>query len=283
MSLSVPFDRRSIALVPVAVIFVLPLAIMILTSLKSAEEVAGSTIFALPISFNWESWSEAWGSTCIGNSCSGLKPYFVNSLIITVPATIISVLIGMMNGYALAQWRGRSSDSLTLLFTFATFVPFQCIIVPIAQFLAKIGLFGSVGGLILVHVIYSIPLLALLFRNAFVDISADLVKGARIDGCGYVSIFRHVYLPLAVPVMAMAAMLQFTFIWNDFLFGLVFSGRDYVPVTVALNNLVNATFGVKLYNVHMAAAIIAGAPTLIVYLLAGKMFVRGLSAGAVKG
>ncbi|EGU55985.1 ABC-type sugar transport system, permease component, partial [Vibrio nigripulchritudo ATCC 27043] len=123
----------------------------------------------------------------------------------------------------------------------------------------------------------------LFFRNFYIGVPDELVKAAKLDGAGFFTIFFKILLPLSLPIIMVTVIWQFTAIWNDFLFGVVYSGSETQPITVALNNLVNTSTGVKEYNVDMAAAIIAALPTLIVYVLAGKYFVRGLTAGSVKG
>ena len=270
-------------LVGFAIIYLAPLYVMLVTSLKDIEEIRTGNILALPNALNLSAWSKAWSSACTGGDCQGLAPYFWNSMRIVVPSLIISTLIGALNGYVLAQWQFKGSNFLFGALLLGCFIPFQVILLPMAKLLAWLGMANTVTGLVSVHVIYGIAFTTLFFRNYYVAIPNDLVRAARLDGAGFFAIFWHVFLPMSTPIFVVTVIWQFTQIWNDFLFGVVYSGPGTQPITVALNNLVNTSVGGKQYNVDMAAAIIAALPTLLVYLLAGKYFVRGLTAGAVKG
>ena len=266
-----------------ALVYLGPLYVMLTTSFKGIEEIRNGNILALPEALNGSAWSKAWSSACTGGDCYGLAPYFWNSMRIVLPAVFISTAIGALNGYVLSQWRFKGSNFLFGALLFGCFIPFQVILLPMAKLLAWLGLANTVPGLVLVHVIYGLAFTTLFFRNYYVGIPSELVRAARLDGAGFFAIFRHVFLPLSTPIVVVSVIWQFTQIWNDFLFGVVYSGPGTQPITVALNNLVNTTMGGKEYNVDMAAAVIAALPTLVVYLVAGKYFVRGLTAGAVKG
>jgi glucose/mannose transport system permease protein len=266
-----------------ALYFLLPLLVMLITSVKSLEEIRQGTLLSLPQAVSFDAWSKAWGTACTGVSCEGLKGYFWNSVQLVVPAVVISTLIGAVNGYVLTKWRFRGSNLFFGLLLIGTMIPFQVILLPMARTLGTLGLAGSLPGLMLVHIIYGLAFTTLFFRNFYVGIPDELVNAAKIDGAGFWLIFFRIILPLSVPIIVVSVIWQFTQIWNDFLFGVVYSAGDQQPITVALNNLVNTSTGVKEYNVDMAAAIIAALPTLFVYVVAGKYFVRGLTAGAVKG
>jgi glucose/mannose transport system permease protein len=270
-------------LVFVALLFLVPTYLVVMTSFRSLKEIGSGHLMGLPDSWSLASWAKAWGAACTGVSCGGLRPYFLNSVLITVPAVLITASMGALNGYILAQWRFRGADLLLTLMLVGFFVPYQATVLPAAQLLGLLSLANSVPGLILVHVAYGIAFSTLLFRNFYVNIPSELVKAARVDGAGMMTIFRRIFLPLSLPAFMVAIIWQFTGVWNDFLFGVVFSGPTSRPVTVALNNLVNASEGVKEYNVDMAAALITALPTLIVYIVGGRYLVRGLTAGAVKG
>ena len=240
-------------------------------------------MIALPRNITFEAWGTAWSTACTGIRCEGLKPFFWNSIFIAIPAVIISTLIGAINGYVIAQWRFKGANIIFALMLFGCFIPFQVILLPMARVLGLIDLAGSISGLIFVHVIYGIGFTTLFFRNYYVSIPVELVKAAKIDGATFLRIFWSIFLPLSLPITVVTVIWQFTQIWNDFLFGVSFSEAGTQPITVALNNIVNSTTGVKEYNVDMAAAIIAAMPTLLVYIFAGKYFIRGLTAGSVKG
>ena len=266
-----------------ALIYLAPLYVMFTTSLKGIEEIRSGNLMTLPMDPTFYAWTKAWSSACTGSECEGLAPYFWNSVRIVFPAVIISTIIGAFNGYSLAKWKFKGSELLFGALLFGCFIPFQVILLPMAKLLGSLGLANTVTGLVMVHVIYGVAFTTLFFRNYYVGIPTELVKAAKLDGAGFYNIFRHIFLPLSTPIFVVTIIWQFTQIWNDFLFGVVYSGSGTQPITVALNNLVNTSVGGKEYNVDMAAAIIAALPTLVVYVIAGKYFIRGLTAGAVKG
>lgn len=265
------------------VYYIAPLLVMIATSVKSLSEIRGGSLISLPQDVTFEAWSKAWESACVGVRCNGLKPYVWNSVAMVVPAVFISTTLGALNGYALTKWRFRGANVIFALMLFGAFIPFQVILLPMARTLGILGLAGSIPGLILVHTVYGLAFTTLFFRNFFIGVSDGIVQAAKVDGAGFFGIFFRIVLPMSLPAIVVTVIWQFTQIWNDFLFGVAFTVGDSNPVTVALNNVVNTSTGIKEYNVDMAAAIIAALPTLLVYVVAGKYFVRGLSAGAVKG
>lgn len=266
-----------------AAYYLLPLFVMLSTSLKTLEEIRTGNLLSLPAAVTVEAWGKAWSSACTGAYCGGLKGNFMNSVSFVVPAVIISTLIGAFNGYVLTMWRFKGSDVLFTLLLVGCFIPFQTVLLPMAQTLGYLGIANSTTGLVFVHVVYGLAFTTLFFRNFYVALPRALTQAARIDGAGFFTIFARIILPLSPPIIVVCVIWQFTQIWNDFLFGVVFSSGERQPITVALNNLVNTSTGVKEYNVDMAGAIIAGLPTLLVYVVAGKYFLRGLTAGAMKG
>lgn len=270
-------------LIFLAVIFLTPLYTMVLTSLKTMPEIQQGNILALPQSPTFASWGHVWSEACIGVNCTGLRANVLNSFLIVIPAVMISVALGALNGYVLTKWRFRYDNLVFGALLFGCFIPFQIVLIPMAFLLGKLHLAGGIPGLVLVHIVYGISFTTLFFRNYFVTIPNDLMKAARVDGAGFWTIFHRILLPISWPIVMVAVIWQFTGIWNDFLFGVSFTSGSSQPLTVALNNLVNTTTGTKAYNEDMAAAMIAAIPTLLVYVLAGKYFVRGLMAGSVKG
>ena len=252
--------------------FIFPLYVMIVTSLKTMEEIRQGTLLTWPSALNFDSWAVAWGGRGYGAGDTYLKPYFWNS-----------IKIGAMAGYVLTKWRFKGDKWVFLFLLFGCFIPYQAILLPMARTLGVLGISNSVIGLVLVHTVYGIPFTTLFFRNFYVSIPTELVKAARIDGAGFFKIFFKILLPISAPIIVVTVIWQFTQIWNDFLFGSTFSFGEAAPIQVALNNMVLSSTSVKEYNVDMASAIIAGIPTLIVYVLAGKYFIRGLTSGAVKG
>jgi glucose/mannose transport system permease protein len=253
------------------------------TSLQDMAQVREGHLLSLPTRPTLDAWRKAWGSACTGTDCGGLQPFFLNSLWMVVPAVALSTALGALNGYVLSQWRFRGSETLFACLLFGVFMPMQVVLLPMSQVLGWLGLASSLWGLMLVHVVAGIPSTTLFFRNYFVGLPNELVKAAMLDGAGFWQIFWRIVLPLSTPILVVTLIWQFTNIWNDFLYGVVFAGADSKPITVGLNNLANTSSSVKEYNVDMAAALIAALPTLAVYVLAGQYFVRGLTAGAVKG
>lgn len=267
----------------VCLYYLAPLYVMVVTSFKSLAEIRTGNLLALPSDPTLEPWAKAWSSACTGVRCQGLQDYFWNSVRFAVPAVLISTAIGALNGYVLTKWRFRGGNLFFGMLLIGCFIPFQVILLPMARTLGALGIASSLMGLVFVHVVYGIAFTTLFFRNYYVAIPDELVKVARIDGAGFWRIFFSIILPLSGPIIVVSIIWQFTQVWNDFLFGVVFSSGERQPLMVALNNLVNTSTGVKEYNVDMAGAIFAALPTLLVYVVAGKYFVRGLTAGAVKG
>ncbi|WP_420413068.1 carbohydrate ABC transporter permease [Roseibium sp.] len=263
--------------------YLLPLYVMVVNSLKPLSEITAGGMMALPGEWTIAPWSSAWSSAQVGVEATGLRPYFLNSIIMVVPAVALSTLVGALNGYVLTKWAFRGSTVLFGLLLFGCFIPFQMVLIPMARMLGLMGLAGSVPGLIFVHFVYGIGFSTLYFRNYYAAFPTELVRAAQIDGAGFFRIFWRILLPSSGPIAVVCIIWQFTNIWNDFLFGASFSDFDSQPMTVALNNLVQSSTGVKEYNVHFAGAIMAALPTLFVYIVAGRYFVRGLMAGSVKG
>jgi glucose/mannose transport system permease protein len=257
-----------------AAVYLVPLIVMLLTSFKSPDDIRTGNLLSWPAVVTGIGWIKAWDT--VGG-------YFWNSVKITVPAVLISTFIGALNGYVLSMWRFRGSQLFFGLLLFGCFLPFQTVLLPASFTLGKLGLANTTTGLVLVHIVYGLAFTTLFFRNYYTSVPNALVAAARLDGAGFFTIFNKILLPMSIPIIMVCLIWQFTQIWNDFLFGVVFASGDAQPITVALNNLVNTSTGVKEYNVDMAAAMIAGLPTLLVYVLAGKYFLRGLAAGAVKG
>lgn len=271
-----------VVLLVFALFYLLPLFVMLTNSFKPLDEITGGNMLALPQTWTIAPWKSAWSTAQIGVEPTGLRPYFINSILMVVPAVIVATILGAINGYVLTKWRFRGDNILFGLMLFSCFIPFQIVLIPMASVLGKLGLAGSVPGLILVHVVYGIGFSTLYFRNYYASFPTELVHAAMIDGAGFFRIFWRILLPVSGPITVVCVIWLFTNIWNDFLFGASFGGTSQ-PVTVALNNLVQSSHGVKEYNVHFAAAIFAALPTLLVYIVGGRYFVRGLMAGSVKG
>ena len=272
-----------VVLLVFALFYLLPFYVMVINSVKPLPEITGGNMMALPQVWTLEPWRQAWSTAQVGVEPTGLRPYFLNSVMMVVPAVAISTIVGALNGYVLTKWSFRGDQILFGLMLFSCFIPFQIVLIPMARMLGLLGLAGTVPGLVFVHVIYGLGFTTLYFRNYYAAFPTELVRAAQIDGAGFFRIFTRILLPLSGPIIVVTVIWQFTNIWNDFLFGSSFSGQASQPMTVALNNLVQSSTGVKAYNVHFAGAILAALPTLFVYIVSGRFFVRGLMAGSVKG
>jgi glucose/mannose transport system permease protein len=280
-------SRRNIilygTLVVLSLYYLLPLYVMIVTSLKGLPEIRIGNIFAPPVEVTFQPWVKAWSEACTGLNCEGLSRGFWNSVRILVPSVLLSIAIASVNGYALSKWRFRGSEVFFTILIFGAFIPYQVMLYPVVILLREIGLYGSLWGLVLVHTVFGMPIVTLLFRNYFTTVPEELFKAARVDGAGFWGIYFRIMLPMSLPIFVVATIIQVTGIWNDFLFGVVYTRPDNYPMTVQLNNIVNSVQGVKEYNVNMAATLLTGLVPLVVYFASGRLFVRGIAAGAVKG
>ena len=280
-------SRRNIllygTLLVITLYYAMPLYVMIVTSLKGMPEIRLGNIFSPPMEVTFQPWVKAWSEACTGLTCNGLSTGFWNSVQITIPSVFFSIIIASVNGYALANWKFKGADVFFTILIFGAFIPYQVMLYPIVILLREVGLFGSLWGLVLVHTIFGMPILTLLFRNYFSSLPEELFKAARVDGAGFWGIYFRIMVPMSLPIFTVAMILQVTGVWNDFLFGVVYTGPETYPMTVSLNNIVNSTQGVKEYNVNMAATILTGLVPLTIYFVSGRLFVRGIAAGAVKG
>jgi glucose/mannose transport system permease protein len=269
-------------LVLFALYYVVPLAIVILNSFRSLPDFSRNGLISLPQSFSLDYWSLAWSKFCIGGSCNGVQPFFFNSVAMVVPATIISTAIGSLNGYVLSKWRFTGSETLFGLMTLGVFMPGQMVLLPWARVLGLLGLSNTIAGLVLIHCVQGLSFTTLFCRNYYVNIPDDLIKAARIDGAGFWRIFRKIVLPLSPPILIVTVIWQFTNIWNEFLFAVIFSSGTNQPITAALIALGSVGMAVHNYGVESAAVLIAALPPLLVYLFGGRYFLRGLTQGALK-
>jgi|TARA_B100000446_G_scaffold137839_1_gene130305 glucose/mannose transport system permease protein len=280
-------SRRNIilygTLFVVAVYYLIPLYVMLVTSVKGMPEIRMGNIFSLPLEITFEPWVKAWSQACTGLNCDGLSRGFWNSVKITIPSVFISIAIASINGYALANWRFKGANLFFTVLIFGAFIPYQIMIYPLVIILRDLGLYTKLPGLIIIHSIFGMPILTLLFRNYFTTIPEELFKAARVDGAGFWGIYFRVMMPMSLPIFVVAIIMQVTGIWNDFLFGVIYTKPANYPMTVQLNNIVNSVQGVKEYNVNMAATLLTGLVPLAIYFISGKLFVRGIAAGAVKG
>lgn len=281
------FSRANIflygTLIMVSMYYLLPLYVMVVTSLKGMPEIRMGNVFGPPMEITFEPWVKAWSEACTGINCDGLSRGFGNSVRILVPSVLMSIIIASVNGYALSNWKFKGSETFFTILIIGAFIPYQTMLYPIVIMLREIGLMGSIGGLVLVHTVFGMPILTLLFRNYFASVPEELFKAARVDGAGFWQIYFQIMIPMALPIFVVAIILQVTGIWNDFLFGVIYTKPATYPMTVQLNNIVNSVQGVKEYNVNMAATLLTGLVPLVIYFASGKLFVRGIAAGAVKG
>ena len=271
------------ALFVCALYFLSPLYVMLVASLKTLPEVRGSSIISLPEVWTIQPWIKAWSEACSGLECDGIRPYFIATFEIAIPAVTLSVLLGALNGYVMAKWRSRSADLIFTLLLVGSFVPLQLYLIPLAITLRELKIYGTTTGLILIHTVYGIPLTTMLFRNFYVALPDELIRAAIMDGAGFFKIFVSVILPLSPAIAIVAVILVFSGIYNDFLFALTFGETGKRPIMAAVQNIVASSYGIKEYNVNIAAVMISALPTLLLFLVAGRFFVRGLTQGALKG
>lgn len=271
------------ALIFFAVVYLLPLLVMVFTSLKPMAEIRAGNILTPPLDPVIDPWLAAWSTACVGVECTGLRHFYSNTFLMAVPAVIIATLVGALNGFALTKFRFPAHRLVFGLILFGTFTPYQAILIPMARTLGSLDLSGSLIGLTMVHTIYGLPFTTVFARNFYISVPQELIKAAQVDGAGFFRIFFSVMLPISAPILIVSVIWMFTNIWNDFLFGSAYAFGSNAPIMVALNNIVNTSTGEKPYNVHMAAAMLAAIPTLLVYVVAGKYFIRGLMAGSIKG
>ena len=269
-------------LVLFAAVYVVPLTVVVMNSFRDQADIVANGLISLPRSFSLDAWFQAWDSYCIAGTCEGMKRNFFNSLWMTIPATIISTLLGALNGYVLSKWRFPGSELLFTMVLLGVFMPGQISLLPWAFILGNLGLSNSVWGLVLVHVIQGLSFTTLFCRNYYVNIPDDLVKAARIDGAGFWRIFYKIILPISPPILIVTVIWQFTGIWNEYLFGVVFTSGQQQPITSALVALTAGGQTATAYDVMSAAVLIGALPPLLVYFFGGKYFVRGLTQGAIK-
>jgi glucose/mannose transport system permease protein len=263
---------RYITLFALVCVFLLPVYVLLITAFKDLAQVSPSRMWDWPDSLSLDTYRTVWPK---------LQDGLRNSLAMAIPAALISSFLGAANGFVLSKWRFPGADIVFPLILFGMFIPYQAILIPLRQAMSDLHLLGGLNGLILAHIIYGLPITTLIFRSYFTGISDELIDAAQVDGAGMIRTFLFVALPIAVPAFAVSVIWQFTSAWNDFLFGLVLTNPDHWPVTVALNNVAGGQ--VVPYHEAMAAALLASIPTLLVYILMGRFFMRGLMAGALKG
>ena len=263
---------RYVALFALACFFLMPVYALLVTALKSPAEVSVVRMWQWPHELSLDNFRIVWPK---------LRAGFANSLLMAVPASVISSMLGAANGFVLAKWRFPGADFAFSLILFGMFIPYQAVLIPMFQTMSYAGLRGGLSGLILVHVIYGLPIVTLIFRSYFAGISEELIEAAKVDGAGMLATFFYVALPIAPPAFAVSMIWQFTSAWNDFLFGVLLTNTDRWPITVALNNIAGSQ--AVPFNEAMASALLACLPTLLVYILLGRFFMRGLMAGALKG
>jgi len=268
-------------LVIASAFYLTPIYILVITGLKGFKDVSLATMWHLPDKLNFESFANAWlGNSSLG--ISGLSQNFWNSVILAVPATIFSALLGSLNGYVLSKWKFRGANVVFPLILFGMFIPYQSVLIPLVRILQSMGLYGSIGGLIFVHVVYGIPITTLIFRNYYAEVPNELLEAGKVDGAGILGIYGRILFPLSITGFIVVMIWQFTSVWNDFLFGVIVTSRPAVqPITVALNNMAGS-YSVQ-WNVQMAGAFMAALPTLLVYICLSRYFMSGLLAGSVKG
>ncbi|CAH0118386.1 MULTISPECIES: carbohydrate ABC transporter permease [unclassified Paenibacillus] len=261
-----------VVLILLAALFLVPIYVLLVTSFKGVDEITLDRMWALPSSLDFSGYREAFGK---------LFPHLGNSFMLAIPATLLSALLGSLNGYVLSKWRFKGSDALFALMLFGMFIPYQSILIPLIQFMQGIGLYNSIPGLILIHVVYGLPICTLMFRNFYVAVPNEVLEAAKIDGNGFFGIYKNIMVPLSVTGFVVVGIWQFTNIWNEFLFAVTMTTQKQQPIMVALQNLSGSQ--IVQWNIQMAGALLAALPTLLVYIFLGRYFIRGLLAGSIKG
>jgi glucose/mannose transport system permease protein len=270
-------------LIVAAIFYLFPLYVMIITSVKDLDAIRYGNLFVPTATPSFDPWIKAWDTACTGLYCEGIKVGFWNSVKITLPSVVVSIAVASVTGYALAMWPYKGANFFFTVLLLGSFIPYQVLLYPLVIITGYFKIFSTLWAVIVIHTIFGMPILVLLFRNYFVSIPQELFKAARVDGAGFWRIYAQVLMPMSLPIFVVALILQVTGIWNDFLFGVIFAGTTNFPITVQLNNIVNSLQGVNEYNVDMAATILTGLVPLTIYFVSGKLFVRGIAAGAVKG
>ena len=271
-----------LVVVLVAAAWLAPLAVVVLNSLRTNEEIAQGSMIGWPQHLALSNYATAWSGFCVAETCAGIRPYMLNSALVTIPATIFSTLLGAVAGYAVSLWRFRGDSWIYGIVTLGIFLPQQMRLLPWTIVLRDTGLMNTLTGLVLIHTIQGLSFTTLFCRNYYVAIPQDLIRAAHIDGAGFFRIFWCIILPLSPPILVVTVIWQFTHIWNEFLYGVTFTTGQQQPVTAALIALSAAVADIPQHGVQSAAVLIAALPTLLIYLIGGKYFVRGLTAGAVK-
>lgn len=259
-------------LIILAAFFLLPVYVVLITSVKPLDAITLNKMWSLPSSIDFSSYVAAFGK---------LAPNLLNSFLLVVPATLLSALFGSLNGYVISKWRFKGSETLFTLLLFGMFIPYQSVLIPLIQFMQQIKLYNTIGGLVLVHVVYGLPITTLIFRNFYVSIPNEVLESAKIDGTGFFGIYRYIIFPLSITGFVVVGIWQFTNIWNEFLFAVTLTTQSQQPIMVALQNLSGSQ--IVEWNIQMAGAVVAAMPTLLVYILLGRYFIRGLLAGSIKG
>jgi glucose/mannose transport system permease protein len=270
------------ALIILALLFLVPLGVVVVNSLRSSREIAATSLIGWPTHLIFSNYAEAWNKFCMAEHCWGIEPYMLNSLTLAIPATIISTLLGALAGYSISLWRFRGDQFVFAVVTLGIFLPEQMKLIPWVVVLRDLSLMNTIAGLVLIHTVQGMSFTTLFCRNYYVGIPQDLLKAARIDGAGFFRIFWRIILPLSPPILIVTVIFQFTGIWNEFLYGVTFTSGGQQPVTAALIALSAAITSEPMYGEQSAAVLIAALPTLLVYLFGGRYFLRGLTAGAVK-
>jgi glucose/mannose transport system permease protein len=270
------------ALLILALLFLVPLGVVVVNSLRSSQEIAATSMIGWPSHLTFANYSEAWNHFCMAEHCWGIEPYMLNSLTLAIPATILSTMLGALAGYSISLWRFRGDQIVFGLVTVGIFLPEQMKLIPWVVVLRDLSLINTIAGLVLIHTVQGMSFTTLFCRNYYASIPLDLMKAARIDGAGFFRIFWRIVLPLSPPILIVTVIFQFTGIWNEFLFGVTFTSGGQQPVTAALIALSAAITSEPMYGEQSAAVLIAALPTLLVYLFGGRYFLRGLTAGAVK-
>lgn len=260
-----------VALIVSAIVFLLPILIVINTSIKDPASINLATTWQLPSRVHWQSYAEV---------IHAFGPRIWNSVTLVTNATLISAILGSLNGYVLSKWRIPGERVIFPLILFGMFIPYQAILIPLFEFMRDLQLYGGIRSLVIIHAVYGLPITTLIFRNFYVEIPDEMLEAAAIDGAGFFEIYTRIIFPLSISGFVVVIIWQFTQIWNEFLFAVTMTSGEAEPITVGLAHLAGGE-AVR-WNLPMAGAVVAALPPIIVYIIMSRYFVRGLLAGSIK-
>lgn len=264
-----------VCLCVLAFLFLLPTIGVLLSALKTTQEIAAGDLWSLPNTLYWDNFKEVLKNPSV-------KTYYINTLLVTIPATIGSIGLGILAGYVFAKLPFKGSELLFLILIAGMFFPPQIILIPLFKMFNAVGLLDTLWPVIIVHIAMGIPICTLLMRNFFATVPNALREAAILEGANEWQVLTRVALPISLPALAVLATLQFTWIWNDFLWPLIFTQSDGMRTIMLGLVSLKGQYSVA-WGVQGALSLLASLPTLVIFLFFQRFFIRGMTMGAVKG